>query len=95
MTYPRYLKALRALWELRTYERFSRLRCPVLMLPALPPKPHTFAEGIHLELKDQALDLARSTIRDLRVNWLKETVHDVPLQRPSELAEHIIAFAGA
>jgi len=94
MTYPRYLKALRALWEFKTYERFGHLRCPVLMLPALPPKPHTFAEGIHLELKEQALGLARSTIRDLRVNWLKETLHDVPLQRPGELAEHIIAFAG-
>jgi pimeloyl-ACP methyl ester carboxylesterase len=95
MTYPRHIEALKALWEFKTYERYERLRCPVLMLPVLPPEPHTFEEGIHLEFKDQALERARAEISDLHVNWLKDAVHDVLLQKPNELAEQIIAFASA
>ncbi len=95
LTYSRHIKALKALWEFKTYERYERLHCPVLMLPVLPPKPHRIDEQIHLELKDQALKQARAKITDLRVNWLKDAVHDVLLQKPNELAEQIIAFAGA
>jgi hypothetical protein len=62
------------------------------MLPVLPPKPLTFEEGIHLELKERALEQARAKIRDLRVTWLKDCVHDVPLQKPGEVADRILAF---
>ncbi len=94
MTFPRHIEALRSLWEFKTYERYDRLQCPVLMLPVLPPDPHTYEEGIHLELKAQALETARAKIHDLYVSWMKDAVHDVPLQKPNELAEQIIAFAG-
>ncbi len=93
MTYTRYIKALKALWGFQTYARYERINCPVLMLPVLPPSPHSTEEEIHLELKDQALKIARASIQDLHVNWLKDAIHDVPLQKPQELAEQIIRFA--
>lgn len=95
LTYARHLKALKSLWDFQTYERYERISCPVLMIPVLPPLPHSLEEEVHLKLKDQALRLARKSIHDLRVSWLKDAIHDVPLQKPSQLAEQIIQFAAA
>jgi pimeloyl-ACP methyl ester carboxylesterase len=95
LTYSRHLKALEALWEFKTYERYKHVNCPVLMLPVSPQAPHSLKEKLHLEQKDQALELARTSIRDLHVHWLKDAIHDVPIQKPGELAEQIIQFASA
>jgi pimeloyl-ACP methyl ester carboxylesterase len=34
LTYERHLQVLRAMWEYKTYERFDRVKCPVLLVPA-------------------------------------------------------------
>jgi pimeloyl-ACP methyl ester carboxylesterase len=95
LTYTRHLKALKSLWKYQTYERYERINCPVLMIPVLPPTPLSTEEEIHLEFKDQALEFARASIQELHVNWLKDAIHKVPLQKPRELAELIIQFANA
>jgi pimeloyl-ACP methyl ester carboxylesterase len=95
MTSERYMRAIESLWRFQTYTCFDQLRCPVLMLPVTPIEPPTFEESAHLELKKDALQRARSAIRDLQVRWLEDTVHDVLLHKPRELAEEIIAFMGS
>lgn len=95
LTYTRHLEALKSLWKYQTYERYERVKCPVLMIPVLPPTPHSLEDKVHLELKDQALELARTSIRELHISWLKDAIHDVPLQKPRELAERVIQFATA
>jgi pimeloyl-ACP methyl ester carboxylesterase len=97
LIYPRlslehHLKILRSIWEYQTYERFGRVRCPVLAIPASPPGPLGEGEQIHLELKRQGLVKAQASIKGLQVRWMKDTVHDIPLQRPSELAALIARF---
>jgi pimeloyl-ACP methyl ester carboxylesterase len=93
MTSERYMQAIESLWKFQTYACFERLRCPVLMLPVTPIEPPNFEERIHLELKKDAIRRARATIQNLHVSWLEDTVHDVLLHKPRELAEEIIAFA--
>jgi pimeloyl-ACP methyl ester carboxylesterase len=88
-----HMQLLRALYDFRTYEAFDRVRCPTLVISARPPEPRRIEEEAHLLLKDKGIERARQSIVDLRAVWMEETVHDIPLQRPGELASMIVSFA--
>ena len=97
LIYPRlsldhHLQILRSIWEYPTYARFAQVRCPVLMVPASPPGPLDADDLTHLELKQQGITEAQARIGDLHVHWMEDTIHDIPLQRPTELAGLIVDF---
>ncbi|NLG70428.1 MAG: alpha/beta hydrolase [Chloroflexi bacterium] len=95
--YPRlsvahYMELVRALWEYKTYDKFSRVSCPVLMIPARPPGDITPDLAEQIRRKEKGVAEARKRIKDLRVEWMIDTSHHVPLQRPGELARLITEF---
>jgi pimeloyl-ACP methyl ester carboxylesterase len=92
LTFERHMQIVRAMWEFQTYERFAAVRCPVLMIPARPAEPLSPQEREHLASKERGIALAQERIRNLRVHWMTDSIHDVPLQRPAELAEVIAEF---
>ena len=96
--YPRlslehHMQILHSIWEFQVHERFERVRCPVLLVAASPPGPLSADEEAFLELKRKGVALAQSRMVDLRVRWMNDTIHDIPLQRPAELASLIADFA--
>jgi pimeloyl-ACP methyl ester carboxylesterase/GNAT superfamily N-acetyltransferase len=88
-----HMQLLRALYDSRTYEAFERVRCPTLVISARPPEPRRLEEEAHLLLKARGIERARESIADLQAVWMEDTVHDIPLHRPDELAETIVSFA--
>jgi len=93
LTYERHMRILRAIWDFKTYTRFSQVRCPVLMVPARPPGPHSEFELNWVATKQRGVALAQQNIKNLQVAWMDDTIHDIPLQRPAELANLIDDFA--
>lgn len=73
------------LYDLDGFELMSRTACPVLFIPAGHPD--------HEDLpKVRAMDRARSVLGDrARVVWV-DGVHDIPVQRPAEVAAAITDF---
>ncbi len=45
-----------------------------------------------VEMKREAIGRAQQALADCRVLWLKDTIHDIPLHRPQELAREIESF---
>jgi pimeloyl-ACP methyl ester carboxylesterase len=88
-----HMRLLRSLYDFRAYEAFRDVRCPMLVISARPPAPRRLEEEAHLKLKERGLERARESIADLTAVWMDETVHDVPLQRPQDLAQTILAWA--
>jgi pimeloyl-ACP methyl ester carboxylesterase len=88
-----HMRLLRSLYDFRTYEAFRDVRCPMLVISARPPAPRRLEEEAHLRLKERGLARARESIADLTAVWMDETVHDVPLQRPQDLAQAILTWA--
>ena len=86
---PNHLRILRALWEERPAELLSQVRCPILLLPARQASD----EAEWLASKARGVELAHRLQPAVRVRWFDDTIHDVPLQRPAELADEILAFA--
>jgi pimeloyl-ACP methyl ester carboxylesterase len=88
-----HMQVVRALWEHRPSELYARVQCPVLMIPALAPEPHDERTRDMLAAKRRNIALAEARLKRSQTIWMNDTIHDVPLQRPVELAEAIRHFA--
>lgn len=88
-----HMRLLRSLYDFRTYQAFGQVRCPALVVSARPPMPRRLEEEAHLLLKEKGIARAHETMTDVTSVWMEDTVHDIPLQRPGELAETILAWA--
>jgi pimeloyl-ACP methyl ester carboxylesterase len=88
-----HMQVVRALWEHRPSELWARIACPVLMIPAVAPEPHDERTRDTLENKRRNVAAAEARLTHRQTIWMNDTVHDIPLQRPVELAEAIKRFA--
>jgi pimeloyl-ACP methyl ester carboxylesterase len=86
---PNHMQVVRALWEQRPAELIPRLMCPLLILPA---RQASDAQDFRSS-KVLSVERAAQVAKNARVRWFEDTVHDVPLQRPDELATELHAFA--
>jgi pimeloyl-ACP methyl ester carboxylesterase len=87
-----HMQIVRAIWEHRPSRLWSRVQCPVLLVPARQLR----AEGRSAEMlvaKEASVVLAERELARSRTLWMEETIHDVPLQRPRELGEAIRQLA--
>lgn len=82
-----HMKILRAAWEQQLTELYPRIAAPALVVPTI----HTDdAEAV--ARKRAMVAQAETLLKDARVRWFEDTYHDVPLQRPRELAAVIESF---
>jgi pimeloyl-ACP methyl ester carboxylesterase len=80
-----HMQIARHLFELDGYALMARLRCPVLFIPAGHPD-HEDMPKVH------AMERAVSVLGDrARVAWV-DGVHDIPVQRPDQVAEAMETF---
>lgn len=93
LSFDHHMQIVRAMWEFKTYERLGRVNCPVLMIPARPREPQSPGEQEYVALKERGIEQARRKIKDLTVHWMPDSIHDIPLQRPAELADLIADFS--
>lgn len=92
LKFERHMQIVRAMWEFKTYEYFSRLGCPVLVVPAHPAEPHLPRDKEYLEFKQRGIARLSQLKHDMQVYWMEDAIHDIPLQRPEELANLIADF---
>jgi len=85
---PNHMQIVRALWEQRPIELVRQVRSPLLVLPA---RQDTDAADFR-EAKQRSVDRVVQVQPTARVRWFENTIHDVPLQRPDELAAELLAF---
>ncbi|RIK30104.1 MAG: hypothetical protein DCC52_06610, partial [Chloroflexi bacterium] len=90
LSYERHMKILRALWEMRPRELYPRIKCPALLLPA---EMETDENRAWREQRRAQIKHAAREIPTARVVWFRNTIHDIPLQRPRKLANVIVKFA--
>ena len=87
-----HMQILRAMWDFDIYQHYRRLRCPVLMVPAIQPGPLSQQDETYLASKRKGVAAAQQIIEDLSIVWMPDTIHDIPLQKPVELGEVVVSF---
>ena len=93
LTFERHMRLVREMWQAPVYRHFERVRCPVLIVPARSGDVRGVQAETYLALKQRGLDRAKQVMRDLRVVWMEDTDHDVPLHRPEALAGSLLELA--
>ena len=86
-----HMQVVRALWEQRPSELYGKVRCPVLFVLAEREGEGRVREW--QEMKREAVGKAERALADCQALWFKDTLHDIPLHRPHELAQAIEQFA--
>jgi hypothetical protein len=87
---------LRGIWEQdlpATMARIGTAGTPVVAVLAMQSHAEGRAAGFLAAKRSGAEALPRHAPQ-ARVTWMEETIHDIPLQRPAELAEVLAAMAG-
>jgi pimeloyl-ACP methyl ester carboxylesterase len=91
LTREHHMLLARAIWEHRSSQDYPKVRCPTLLVPVEPPGPA--GDPDRLRWKRRMVALADQRLPRSLVLWFRDTMHDVQLQRPSELATAIVQFA--
>jgi pimeloyl-ACP methyl ester carboxylesterase len=86
---PNHMQVVRAMWEQRPADLLARVQCPILILPARQTTEPTEMNSAKAAGIARALEVQPRA----RVRWFDDTVHDVPLQRPEELADELLTLA--
>jgi pimeloyl-ACP methyl ester carboxylesterase len=82
--FDNHMQVVDALYDQRPEALFPLVDCPVLLCPAGDETA---------EAKRAAVDRALALSPSATVTWFEETMHDIPLQRPAELAAELARFA--
>src|SRR5919204_495679 len=82
--FDNHMQVVDALYDQRPSTLYPLVRCPVLLCPA--------AEDELAAAKQDAVARALRLLPDARAIWFEDTMHDIPLQRPAELADVLARF---
>ena len=92
LAFESHLKIVRAMWEENAEQLYPQVHCPALFLPCNPPEPHDEMTAQFIYSKREGAALAGRLMPQARIEWLIDSIHDVPLQKPEEVAEKILGF---
>lgn len=82
--FDNHMQVVDALYDQRPSALYPLVGCPVLLCPA--------AEDELAAAKQDAVERALRLLPDARAIWFEDTMHDIPLQRPAELAAEVARF---
>ncbi|MGQ0604702.1 MAG: alpha/beta fold hydrolase [Anaerolineales bacterium] len=88
---PQHMQIARAIYEKKTFDLFARVRCPVLLCPA-DETPRDERSAQFRSLKHAGIARIAQVNGNTHTRWFPDTIHDIPLQRPTELAHAIAEF---
>lgn len=92
LRFEQHMQIVRAMWDFTTFERFAKVHCPALALPAYPPQPVSDDDQDYLAAKESGLEEIMKLKPNLRLEWMRDSIHDIPLQHPEPLASQMIKF---
>ena len=79
-----HIRIIEALWEHRPSTLYSRVKCPVLIMPARRQGDES-ATARRIR-REESVAAASAAMPAGKVVWLEDSIHDVPLQRPELVA---------
>ena len=85
----KHMLIVRAIWDQRVSDLYNRISSPVLLMPARREGVASTSEG-SMDTKEARYERAASLLPATRLVWMEDSIHDVPVQRPLEVAQAIL-----
>jgi pimeloyl-ACP methyl ester carboxylesterase len=89
LDFENHLQIIGAMWDQPTYDLYRQLHCPTTIILA-EQKATSATQEAFFRMRSEGLAYIQQLRPDIRVVRMPDTIHDIPLQRPSELAEEIV-----
>ncbi len=94
LSFENHLQIIRAMWDQPTMELYARVPCPVQIILAERAAADD-ASRERAALRERGLEQIRTQRPGAQIIRMKDTIHDIPLQRPEQLAQEMLAFMQA
>jgi len=85
-----HAQTIKAMWDEPASMTMPRIECPTLIVPAGPTPERAGSE--FAETRRRMVDAAEKGLKNARVHWIPETIHDIGYHKPQELAQVIGDF---
>ena len=85
-----HAQVIRTMWEHPPSSVLPNVACPALIVVAAPQVEYANSEWV--QMRRAMVDSAAQNLRDCRVHWVPETMHDIGYHKPAELASVIREF---
>ena len=82
-----HIRIIEALWDHHPPALYPKVSCPVLVLPARQQADE--ADAQRNLLRTDTVSAAGDLLPKSRTEWLEDSIHDVPVQRPELVSEVI------
>jgi len=92
LDFENHLQIIGAMWDQPTFELFGRVRCPVKLIVA-EQHPINEERQAFVAMRKEGIARIQAILPSIQVVRMPDTIHDIPLQRPRELAEEIVNYA--
>jgi pimeloyl-ACP methyl ester carboxylesterase len=89
LDFDNHLQIIGAMWDQPTFDLYKQVTCPITLVVAEPESTDPSRE-MFLRMRTEGIAHIKALRTDIRVVRMYNTIHDIPLQRPMQLAEEIM-----
>src|SRR5690349_1978824 len=90
LDFENHLQIISAMWDQPTVELYTRVQCPVKLIVA-EQQPVSEEQRAFYTRRNAGIERIQSVAPSVQVVRMPDTIHDIPLQRPRELADEIMS----
>lgn len=91
LDYENHLQIIGAMWDQPLFDLYQRVSCPIKLIVA-EQEPANEAQERFLRMKRQGVAQIQMLCPNIKIVWMPDTIHDIPLQRPAQLADEIVSL---
>jgi len=88
LDFENHRQVIGAMWDQPTFDLYRQVRCPVTLIVA-ERQATDETQAMFFRMRRQGIATIVELRPDIRIVRMPDTIHDIPLQRPAELAEEI------
>ena len=88
LDYENHLQIIGAMWDQPTFDLFRKVQCPITLIVADQESVNESMKDF-MKMRKQGIAHIQEVRPDVSLVVMQNTMHDIPLQRPEELAKLI------
>jgi transposase len=77
------------MWDQPLFDLYQQVRCPIKLIVA-QQTPANETQAAFLRLRRQGIEQIQALCPQIHIVWMPQTIHDIPLHRPAQLAHEIL-----
>jgi pimeloyl-ACP methyl ester carboxylesterase len=89
LAYENHMQIIGAMWDQPLFDLYRQVRCPMKLIVA-EQQPTSETQAAFFRSRGRGLEQLQALRPDLHIVRMADTIHDIPLQRPAQLAKEIL-----